>query len=202
VLAVLATLAPSRMVRRARGLAFGGCVQSIEHDRGARRHPHQIRRCLAKPLADMGRPLREGSVEARAKCRDGGFGVAMKLTIQTGCECRISTRRSLWGSGLASLAEQRSDRFAGRARLERRSSGRSDFARNQSPNSVPFAALFDGARRLRCCRVSRFAGEGHCRIRFSIDPLLGVLCGTLFASLEDVMNSRRGAAVTLGNSGY
>jgi hypothetical protein len=157
---------------------------------------------LAKPLADIRRSLREGSVEARAKCRDGGFGVAMKLTIQTGRECRISTRKWLGGNGLASLAEQWSDRFAGRARLERRSSGRSDFARNQSPNSVPFAALFDDARRLRCCRVSRFAGQGHCRIRFSIDPLLGVLCSTLFASLEDVMNSRRRAAVTLGNSGY
>jgi hypothetical protein len=140
-------------------------------------------------------------VEARAKCRDGGFGVAMKLTIQIGRECRFSTRRSLWGSGLASLAEQWSDGFAGRARLERRSS-RSDFARNQSSNSVLVAALFDGARRLRRCRVSQFAGKGHCRIRFSIEPLLGVLCGTLFAPLEDVMNSRRGAAVTLGNSGY
>ncbi len=191
------------MVRDARGLAFGIRVQSIEHDRGASRHPHQIRCSLAKPLADIRRPLREGGVEAGAKCRDGGFGAAIELTIQTGGKCRISARTSWWGSGQAWLAGHWSDRFARRARLERRrSSGRSEFARNHSPNSVLFAAPFNGARGLRCCRLSRFAGEGHCRIRFPVDPLLGVLRGTLLASLEDVMDRRRGAAVTLGNSGY
>jgi hypothetical protein len=82
------------MIGCTRGLAFGVCVQSIEHDRGARRHPHQIRCSLAKPLVDIRRPLREGGVEARAKCRDGGFGAAMKLTIQTGGKCRISARTS------------------------------------------------------------------------------------------------------------
>jgi hypothetical protein len=82
------------MVRYARGLAFGSCVQSIEHDRGARRDPHQIRCSLAKPLVDIRRPLRNGGVKARAKCRDGGFGAAMKLIIQTGGECRRSARRS------------------------------------------------------------------------------------------------------------
>jgi hypothetical protein len=75
------------MFRHARGLAFGICVQSIEHDRGARRHPHQIRCGLAKPLSDTRRPLRECGVEARTKRRDGGFGSAVKLTIQTGREC-------------------------------------------------------------------------------------------------------------------
>ena len=67
------------------------------------------------------------------------------------------------GSGLASLAEHGGDRFARRARLERRwSSGRSDFARNHSPNSVLFAAPFNGMRGLRWRGVSRFAGEAHC----------------------------------------
>jgi hypothetical protein len=82
------------MVRYARGLAFGICVQSIEHDRGARRHPHQIRCCLAQPFPDNRRSLRQCSVKARAKCRDGGFGAAVKLTIQTGGKCRISAGTS------------------------------------------------------------------------------------------------------------
>jgi hypothetical protein len=51
------------MVRYARRLAFGDGVQSIEHDCGARRDPHQIRCSLAKPSADIRRPLREGGVE-------------------------------------------------------------------------------------------------------------------------------------------
>ena len=109
---MLTTLAPPRMVWRARGLAFGDGVQSIEHDGGARRDPHQIRCSLAKPLADIRRPLREGGVEARAKCRDGGLGAAMKLMIQTGGECRISAGSSWLRSGLAALAEHWSDRFA------------------------------------------------------------------------------------------
>ena len=58
---MLTTLAPPRMVWRARGLAFGDGVQSIEHDGGARRDPHQIRCCLAKPVVDIRRPLREGA---------------------------------------------------------------------------------------------------------------------------------------------
>jgi hypothetical protein len=120
---VLPIVTPSQMVRYARQLAFGAGVQSIEHDGGARRDPHQIRCSLAKPLADIRRPLREGGVEARAKCRDGGFCVAMKLTIQTGRDCRISAGGSWWRSGLAALAEHWSDRFAQRARLERRSRG-------------------------------------------------------------------------------
>jgi len=120
---VLPIVMPSQMVRYARRPAFGDGVQSIEHDGGARRDPHQIRCSLAKPLADIRRPLREGGVEARAKCRDGGLGAAMKLMIQTGGECRISTGSSWWRSGLALLAEHWSDRFAWRARLERRSSG-------------------------------------------------------------------------------
>ena len=126
----------------------------------------------------------------------------MKLMIQTGGKCRISARSSLCGSGLASLVEHWSDRFAGRARLKRRSGGRPNLARNQSRNSILFAALFDGARGLRFCRLPRFAREGHRRIRSSVDPVLGFQRGMLLASLEDVMNSRRGAAVTLGNSGY
>jgi hypothetical protein len=69
------------MVRHPHWPAFGICIQSIEHDRGARRHPHQIRCGLAKSLPDTGRSLGESSVEARAKRRDGGFGSAMKLTI-------------------------------------------------------------------------------------------------------------------------
>jgi hypothetical protein len=84
---VLPIVTPSQMVRYARRLAFGDGVQSIEHDGGARRNPHQIRCSLAKPVADIRRPLREGSVEARAKCRDGGLDAAMKLLIQTGGEC-------------------------------------------------------------------------------------------------------------------
>jgi hypothetical protein len=115
----LTTVVPSQMVRHARGLAFGICVQSIEHDRGTRRHPHQIRCSLAQPLPDNRRSLHEGRVEARAKCRDGGFGPAMKLAIKSRGECRISARRTLWRSGGASLAEHWSgDRFARRARLD------------------------------------------------------------------------------------
>jgi hypothetical protein len=91
---VLATLTPPRVIGCGHGRAFGACVQSIEHDRGARRHPHQIRCSLAKPLEDILRALREGSVEARAKCCDGGLGAAMKLIIQTGGECRRSARSS------------------------------------------------------------------------------------------------------------
>jgi hypothetical protein len=45
-------------------------------------------------MADIRRPLGEGGIEARTKRRDGGFGAAMKLTIQTGGKCRISTRTS------------------------------------------------------------------------------------------------------------
>ena len=126
----------------------------------------------------------------------------MELIVQTGGERRISAGRSWWASGLVSLAEHRSGRFAGRARLERRSSGGPNLARNQSRNSVLFASPCNGARGLRCCRLWRFAREGHRRIRSSVDPVLGVRRGMLLASLEDVMNSRRGAAVTLGNSGY
>src|SRR5260370_26438214 len=121
---MLATVAPPQMVRYPRGLAFGICVQPVEHDRGARRHPHQIRCSLAKPLADSRRPLREGGVEARAKCRDGGFGAAMKLIIQTGGECRGSARSSLWGSRLSRFGKNLSDRFAARGRPERMVRGR------------------------------------------------------------------------------
>ncbi|HEX4614510.1 MAG TPA: hypothetical protein VH230_01215 [Stellaceae bacterium] len=106
------------MVRHARGLALGICVQSIEHDGRARRDPHQIRCSLAKSLPDTRRLLYEGSVEARAKCRDGGFGAVLKLIIQAGGERRISAGNSWWGSGLASLAEHWSDRFVGRASFQ------------------------------------------------------------------------------------
>src|SRR5204863_8461326 len=105
----LPTVAPPQMVRHARGLAFDICVQSIEHDRRARRHPHQIRCSLAKSLSDAGRSLCKSGVEARTKRRDGGFGAVMKLIIQTGGECRISARSSLWGSTLTSLAKHWSD---------------------------------------------------------------------------------------------
>ena len=199
---MLSTLAPPHMVRHTCGLAVGICVQPIEHNRGARRHPHQIRCSLAKPLANTRRPLREGGLEARAKCRDGGFGSDMKLMIQTCGECRRSARSSLCGSGLASCAEHWSERFTRRSRLHWRFSGRPDLARSQSPNSVLIAALFEGTLELRWCHLSRFIGEGRCRIRFSVDPVVVVRRGTLLASLEDVMNSRRGTAVTLGNSGY
>ena len=91
---VLTTLAPPRVSGGGHWPAFGACVQSIEYDRGARSHPHQIRCSLAKPLADILLPLREGSIEARAKRCDGGFGAAMKLIIQTAGECRRSARSS------------------------------------------------------------------------------------------------------------
>src|SRR3954453_12688059 len=124
---VLTTASPTQMVRHPRGLAFGGCVQSVEHYRRARGHSHQIRCGLSKPLADTGRPLFEGGVEARAKRRDRGFGAAMKLIVQTGGKCRVSACSSLWGSRLAPFAKYWSDRFTARARLQRRFSGRSDF---------------------------------------------------------------------------
>src|SRR5690349_205937 len=189
---VLTTVAPTQMVRHPRGLAFGGCVQSIEHYRRARGHSHQIRCGLSKPLADTGRPLFEGGIEARAKRRDRGFGAAMKLIVQTGGKCRVSACSSLRGSRLAPFAKYWSGRFMARARLERRFSGRSDFARNRSPHAVLCVALFNGPRGFRWCRLWRFAGEGHCRIRFSADPVIEVLRSTLLTSLENVMNSRRG----------
>jgi hypothetical protein len=89
--------------------AFGICVQPIEHDRGTRRYPHQIRCGLAKPLPDTGRSLCESGVEARTKRRDCGFGSTMKFTIQTGRERRSATCSSLRGPDLASLAGGRRD---------------------------------------------------------------------------------------------
>jgi hypothetical protein len=111
---VLTTVAPTQMVRHPRGLSFGGCVQSIEHYRRARGHPHQIRCSLSKALADTRRPLFEGGVEARAKCRDRGFGAAMKLIVQTGGKCCVSACSSLWGNRLTSFAKHWSDRFTAR----------------------------------------------------------------------------------------
>jgi len=72
------------MVWYPRRPAFGVSVQSIEHDRGARRYPHKIRCGLPKSLTDTGRSLCESGVKARTKRRDGSFRSAMKLTIQAG----------------------------------------------------------------------------------------------------------------------
>jgi ferredoxin len=171
---VLMTVAPPQMLWYPRRPAFGICVQSIEHDRGARRYPHQIRCGLAKSLPDTGRSLRESGIEARTKRRDGGFGSAMKLTIQTGRERRSATCSSLRGPDLASLAGRRRDRLAGRSQLDRWSS-RPDLGRHRSLNSVLFAARYP--RTLRSWRPIRFVGESHRRIRFSIHPPLGVLRG-------------------------
>src|SRR5271166_5648079 len=180
------------MIRHAGGLAFGACVQSIEHDRRARRHPHQIRRGLAKPLADNRRPLCERGIEARAKRRNGGFRPPMKVAVETGRKCRRSARGSRVPEGLL-----RDDR-----RLGRLSRGKPDLARHQPSNSVLFAAQSGWARNPRYSRRSRFAGEGHWRIRCSVHPQLRIVRGTLLVSLEYVMNRRWGAALTLGNSAY
>ena len=171
---VLMTVAPPQMLWYPSRPAFGICVQSIERDRGARRYPHQIRCGLAKSLPDTGRSLCESGIEARTKRRDGGFGSAMKRTIQTGREPRSATCSSLRGPDLASLAGRRRDRLAGQSQLDRRSS-RPDLGRHRSFNSVLFAARYP--RTLRSWRPVRFAGESPRRIRFSIHPPLGVLRG-------------------------
>jgi hypothetical protein len=108
---MLTILAPPRVIGRGHELSFGARVQSIEHDRGACRHSHQIRRSLSKPLADTRRPLLEGGIEARAKCRDRSLGADMKLIVQTGGQCRGSVCSSLWGSRLTSFAKYWGGRF-------------------------------------------------------------------------------------------
>jgi hypothetical protein len=154
--------------------AFSICVQSIEHDRGARRDPHQIRCGLAKSLPDTGRSLCESGVEAGTKRRDGGFGSTMKLTIQTGRERRGATCSTLRGPDLASLAGGRRDCFAGLSQLDGRPRCRPNLGgRRRSFNSVFFASRC--MRTFRFWRPARFAGESHYRIRFSIHPPLGVL---------------------------
>ena len=124
---VLSALVLPQMIQYPHRLPFGVCVQSIEHDRRARRHPHQIRCGLAKPLADTRRPFRKRGVEARAKGRNRSLRAPVKFMVQAGskrgCSARgsrvacgrvacglLAENRLVRESGLASIARHRYDR--------------------------------------------------------------------------------------------
>jgi hypothetical protein len=85
------------LILRGSGLRTG--VQPIEHDRRARRYPHQIGRRLPQPFARHRHVLGERCIKPRPKCLDCRFGIGTKLGIQPRCEGQGPPH----GLGLAAL---------------------------------------------------------------------------------------------------
>src|SRR5215469_7776727 len=204
---LVAVIAGAHMIRHARRLALGSGVQSIEHDRRARRDSHQIRSRLPKPLPDTRRTLRERRVKTGAKRRNRCLGSAVKIAIESRGECRGPAATPLGCSRLSALADGRICRLAAGPQPERLRYSRSEIRQRCLPDPVLSNVRLGTARRLRRRRSDSLRNRRHfwfCRktyyeFRLSVEPLLGVLRRSLFASLEYVVNRRRGAAVSLGN---
>lgn len=155
---VLASVRKSQIVLRLNGSAFGARAQSIEHDRGARRHSHQIGCGLTKSLAGYRRTLGERRIEARSKRIYRSLCTALKLAIQTGgkggqlaCVARaaVVVLRHHRRAPIACLSVRRRKPaiMAGPA-LIRLAVGRPTLARSPSVRSVLLMSRPGGARNL------------------------------------------------------